>query len=378
MAMKNVLHLIDTDFISGPGKTIYNSWRFSNPQRYNILIAVFSSGQNKYIDFLNENNAPVIEIKERVLGLPYQLSYFFNIYSIRKILWKYKIDILHTHHHKSDFFGLMASAFSNIKLISTHHGFIENSDKAVWANKIARWSTEKMSAIVAVSDKMVHHLIEFGLPRNKIHMIHNAIVVDDYPVLPKSEKIINEFNLQNKFPIIGCIGRISPEKGQKVLCEAFTKIKKKYSNAVLLLIGNGEGSEELKKEYQALDSQIIFTGHRKNVKDLISVMDIHALPSFTEGLPNVVLETSLMGVPNVATAVGGTPECIVDGETGFLVESGNANAIYQKTDGLLSDSKKLEKMKTEARNFTLNEYDFNYRMKKMFGLYDSIISNGNQ
>ena len=134
-------------------------------------------------------------------------------------------------------------------------------------------------------------------------------------------------------------GRFSPEKGFGVLVEAASVICRENASAGVVLFGEGplRGDLERRVADLGLTGRVVLPGFRTDLDSLIGGADVVVLPSYTEGLPNVALEASAAGVPVVATAVGGTPEAIADGASGFLVPPGQPAAIALRVGLLLRD-----------------------------------------
>jgi glycosyltransferase involved in cell wall biosynthesis len=216
--------------------------------------------------------------------------------------------------------------------------------------------------------------MEYGVPAGKIVTIRNAIVSEDYALRDRDPGLLERLHLAGRTPIIGCIGRISPEKGQKVLCDAFMEIRERFPKACLVFVGQGPGLEDLKDRYGGDGEGIVFAGHQADVKPFVSAFDLHVLPSYTEGLPNVVLETGCMGVVTVGTAVGGTPECIIDGVTGLLVPPGRADELARAVTRVLGDEKLKGLLERNVVEFVMKEFDFRKRVEKMLGLYDELLA----
>jgi glycosyltransferase involved in cell wall biosynthesis len=230
-----------------------------------------------------------------------------------------------------------------------------------------------MDKVIAVSNKMRDTLRSLGVPDEKLVVIHNAIVVADYPACVRSESVLERHSLRGRTPILGCIGRLSREKGQDILCEAIVKLSEKIPSACLLLIGSGPEQGVLQEKYRRYSDRIIFVGHVTNVRDYLSVIDLHVLPSLTEGLPNVVLEAACMGIPTVATAVGGTPECVVDGETGILVPPGDSTQLTEAILRVVSDDELKKTLGLNAARYVTEQFSFEHRVAKITSLYDGLF-----
>ncbi|MCE9532830.1 MAG: glycosyltransferase, partial [Planctomycetes bacterium] len=147
-------------------------------------------------------------------------------------------------------------------------------------------------------------------------------------------------NLSGEERIVVAAGRLSPEKGFDVLVEAAGLLRQQHSDLRFVLFGEGAERPLLERRIQELNLQgsFILAGFRDDLDRWLPWADVVVLPSFTEGLPNVALEASAAGVPVVATAVGGTPEVLRHGETGFLVPSGNPAELAKRIAELGGDA----------------------------------------
>lgn len=369
-----ILHLIDTATVSGPGKTIINSCRFADPERFEKHVAAFShAGRNQYLAYVRERGIVSHELCERYWWLPGILSHAAVVFALRSLLRKEQFDLLHAHGFKSDVLGFFATRGLNIRMVTTQHGFICNTIAARLYNWLAIAVSKRMDRVVAVSEKMRDRLVASGVPESKIRVIHNAIVPEDYPQSAASVMIMKQYQLEGRHPILCSIGRLSPEKGQDVLCRAVGKLIGQFPSLCLLLVGVGPDLGRLQEAYRAYSRNILFVGHVSDIRLYLSVADLHVLPSYTEGLPNVVLEAACMGIPTVATAVGGTPECVRDGETGILVQAGDADQLADAIRSLVSNEQRRKNLGANAISFVQEKYGFDRRVRKMAALYEELF-----
>jgi glycosyltransferase involved in cell wall biosynthesis len=370
------MHLLDAGDLSGPAKTVLNSCRFTDNERYSKSVVVFGQGgRNRYAEDLVGRGMRVFVIEDGNSSRFGKIhTYIKNICEIRRLILKYQVDLVHAHGYKADVLGYPASKMTGRKIVTTQHGYIENSAKAIFYRRLAIAAAKRMDRVIAVSDGMKSRLMEYGVPAEKIVTIRNAIVSEDYAERERDLDLLERLHLAGRTPIIGCIGRISPEKGQRVLCDAFMEIRKRYPKACLVFVGKGPELEELKSRYGGDGEGIVFAGHQADVKPFVSVFDLHVLPSYTEGLPNVVLETGCMGVVTVGTAVGGTPECIIDGVTGLLVRPGRVDELARAITLVLGDENLKGELERNVMDFVMKEFDFRKRVEKMLGLYDELLT----
>jgi glycosyltransferase involved in cell wall biosynthesis len=149
---------------------------------------------------------------------------------------------------------------------------------------------------------------------------------------------------------VGIVARLSQEKGHKVLINAFKQVSQKL-NAKLLIIGDGPLKETLMQQVQDLQIQdrVLFLGFRKDIPQLLAMIDLFVLSSFTEGISLTLLEAMASGKPVVATMVGGNPEVVVNRKTGYLVPAGDATSMAEMMISLLGDHQKRQEMGIAGR-----------------------------
>jgi glycosyltransferase involved in cell wall biosynthesis len=162
----------------------------------------------------------------------------------------------------------------------------------------------------------------------------------------------DELGLGEDELVVGMVANYNrPVKGVEYLIEAIPRIVAYVPRARFLLIGGGGEEEALRKKAQALNVQsfVVFAGYRKDVERLYRIMDISVLTSLSEGLSLTVLESMAHGLPVVATLVGGNPEIITDGQTGYLVPPGDADSLADRIVRLLLNADLRRRMGSEGR-----------------------------
>ena len=184
-----------------------------------------------------------------------------------------------------------------------------------------------------------------------------------------------DFGLGGEEIIVGFIGRFHAQKGIDVLLKAFEKIEKSKMNVRLMLVGDGTLRKKIWKQSQTLgnDNRVLFTGIRKDIPLILSSLDIFVLPSRWEGLPLVLLEAMAAGLPIVATAVGGIPEVVVDGETGFLVPPEDPEALASAITRLIEDSVLRKKFGKAGYKRVKQHFNIQEASRRTEELYFSLL-----
>jgi glycosyltransferase involved in cell wall biosynthesis len=188
---------------------------------------------------------------------------------------------------------------------------------------------KKADAVIAVSQDMKKMLQNDGVKQSKLHVIENFMTTTTYPALKKSSETL-------KFLFVG---RLSPEKGCDVLIQALNK------DMELTIVGDGVDRKRLEDLSRGL--KVHFLGFRNDVANIMSEHDVVVMPSYREGQPLTLIEACCLGLPVVASDVGGIPELIKNGENGLLCESGNSSALR---DNLVKMQNEFKKFSGEAQN----------------------------
>jgi len=177
---------------------------------------------------------------------------------------------------------------------------------------------------------------------------------------------MNTFNLKKPIfmrnNLIGYIGRLSAEKGVLNFIEAIPLVLKKKVDTRFIVCGQGSLAYKIRKmiEAKGLKANVELTGWipHENVPRYLNELKLLVLPSFTEGLPNILLEAMACGTPVLATSVGAIPDIIKDGETGFLLKSNDPEHIAERIVELLNKPEHLEKVSVNAYNYLRKNFSY--------------------
>ncbi len=289
------------------------------------------------------------------------------------ILQQEKIDIIHAHQYSPHFYGLMASLLSQFgrgyrrpKLIVTEHGKTyfppQKKLKRVIANPFLSLFTDE---IVTISEHTKSILVKYeNYPSYKIKVVYNGIDLNRFTenVDVKAKKESLGLPLNRK--IIGIVSRLAPIKNHAMLLRAFKQVAEQVPETSLLIVGDGPEAQNLRTlaDSLRLSENISFLGAREDVPELLRIFDVFALTSFSEGMSVSLLEAMGASVPIVATRVGGNPEVINNGETGYLVQSDREHEMAAMLLKLLQNEKLRCKMGLAGQQ----------RVSSMFSLHQMV------
>jgi glycosyltransferase involved in cell wall biosynthesis len=298
---------------------------------------------------------------------------------LARTLRRNRVDVVHTHTHLAGtVLGRLAGRAAGARVVT--HAHIENVFNrrpaiAAAQRRVDVLTARLSAAIVAVSEQTRRSLIAEGVSADAIETIPNGVA----PRTPGNggSAIRAELAIPPDALLIGSVGRLCDVKGQRELLHALAGL----GDAWLVLVGRdlelgGRYERQLREEADALGvgGRTVFAGYREDVPDVLEALDLFALPSWVEGMPLVVLEAMAAGVPVVATAVGGTPELVVDGETALLVRPRETAELTDALRALLDDEARRRAMGNAGRRRVEERFAEATTTGRVLQIYDDIAA----
>jgi glycosyltransferase involved in cell wall biosynthesis len=368
-----VLYMRDSLTVWGPGKTILNTWRTIDRSRFQLTVVATRPAKqrrNELLDNARRLGADTIELS---IGRGLDL---IAVWRLVRLLRRHQIAILQTHDAQTRRIGTIAAALTGVYHVTSVHGWIFNNRR----EKLAKWLDARLIAransVIAVSAHLRDELQAAAVPGDKITVLRNAIVLGDYVTAAAAAAVRRDLEVPEGNYIIAIVGRLSPEKGHDVFLKAARRVIDELPHVTFLVVGSGPLVATLKRQVASLklERHVVFKGHRPDLSGIYRATDVLVLSSFTEGIPNVLLESFAYGRPAVASAVGGVPEVLVDGENGWLVRPGDDGAIASRVLRLLKNSNQRRRMGEAGRTTIERHFSFERRTALLVGMYDRILS----
>ena len=366
MGKIRILRIISNLGVGGVQKRMISLLPKLNEERYSIIVCSFKTG--KLQNRLEQSGIPVKIIPRRFKFDPVCI---YRLYSIMK---KENIDIVHTHCHKPNTTGRIAAKLAGVPVIIANE---HNMDtwKSNWQLTLDKWLSAYSDKIIAVSEAVKSFYVKnANISADKFEVIYNGVDLDFWQKNMPSQKAILEkkakLGLLQGNKVIAAIGRLHPQKGHEYLLRAAKKIISRMGNLKFLIVGDGPMKESLESlsERLGIKENVVFTGKRDDVKDMLCISDFSVVSSIREGFSNVVLESMACSKPVVATDVGGNKEIIIDGENGFIVPSRNEDALADKIQALAGNEELTIRMglaaKEAVKNFSLSQ--MKYKTEKLY------------
>ncbi len=302
---------------------------------------------------------------------------------LRRLVREQDIDIVHTFFQSADLWaGPMAKLFGAKVLISSRRdmGILRHLKHKI-GYRLLRGCFDQVQAVAeAVREFTIR---TDGVDAKRVVTIHNGI---ESSVGVSQEELVRlraACNLKPGVPVIVCVANFRPVKAVDVLVRALALVNGRNRNWQMVVVGGMGGSavdvaygEEVLALCRSLrvDGQILFAGYSENVAAYLELGDIFAMPSRSEGLSNALLEAMRTGLPCVATAVGGNPEVVVEGVTGFLVPPDDPSAFAERLLDLLGDPALRSAMARRARARLLDRFTVGAMATRIRAEYNSLLA----
>ena len=293
---------------------------------------------------------------------------------LARLLRRERADILHTHAlAASNALSRLAGRAARVSIVSHLHiaNHFRPATRVVLAtldNVTARWS----AALIAVSEETRRAYVRQGYP-DRIAVVHNGVDV----AAADANGVRAELGLDAAAPVVAEVGRLCEVKGQRELIEAIAQVP----DARLVLVGadlerGGGFRRALERRARELGvaERVVFTGHRDDAARLLAAADVVALPSWTEGLPLVVLEAMAQKRAVVATPVGGTPEVVEDGETGLLVPPRDPDALAAALRRVLADEDLRRRLGEAGHQRVRERFSAEAAAARVLEIYDEVAA----
>jgi glycosyltransferase involved in cell wall biosynthesis len=277
------------------------------------------------------------------------------------LLHEFEVEILCCNGYKADLLGRIAARRSRIPVVAVSRGWTRESWRVRLYESLDRFHLRWMDRVVCVSEGQAARVRQSGIPAHRVAVIHNAIDTGRFERPdPDCRERLQGYFTHAPSRLIGAVGRLSPEKGFGVLVDAARQIARHDRTVGFLVFGDGAQRDSLARRIDAagLAGRFILAGFRDDLDSLLPGLDTLVLPSFTEGLPNVVLEAFAAEIPVVATAVGGTPEVVTDEVNGYLVPPGDPDALARRIGDVLACEKRRRAMGGQGRQRIEEEFTF--------------------
>lgn len=366
-----VVQLMASPFFGGPERQMVGLAR-SLPDDVRTVFLTFEE-QGRCRALLSELN------KRGLQGESLEKNYPDVPGAVRELarkLRELRADVLCCNGYKPDIIGLLAARQVGVPVVSISHGWTRVTWKVRLNEALDRLVLGWMDAVVCVSEAQAVKVRRAGVPPQRVLVIRNAIGTEEISEFDRAFRgqLEGAFCHRPRW-IVGAAGRLSPEKGMDQLVQAANAVLARIPDVGFVVFGDGSQRKQLEDQIHGfgLQGKFVLAGFRSDLGRLWPCLDVAVLPSWTEGMPVMVLEAMAAGVPVVATAVGGTPEVVDDGNNGYLVPPGSPIALADRIRDLLEDEVVRRAMGLAGQEKIRRDFTFTRQAEAYRNLFERLV-----
>ncbi len=286
------------------------------------------------------------------------------------IVRRFAAQLCHLHTAHAHSLGLLARLWGRMppSVVSRRVDFRPRRNPfSVWKYRCPRLM------YAAVSENVREVLISSGVDGSRVRTIHSGIPVEAVERIP-DRKVWQEWGIDAAKRIVISVAALAPHKDHATLLKAAAKVVKDVPEAHFVLVGSGPLVERVRHDIEALglEDHVTLTGFRNDVGALLGAAEVFVSASWLEGLGTSILDAMAVGLPVVATRVGGIPEMVRDGREGRLVAARNPDALADALQEILSSPEEIRRM-SRAATLRASEFDISETVNKTEGLYSETL-----
>jgi glycosyltransferase involved in cell wall biosynthesis len=290
---------------------------------------------------------------------------------IRRCLVRESAAIVHTHGFKADILGYLATRGLGCCLVSTVHGWCKNEGLRIRVYEaLSKHALRRFDRVYALSPALRDGLVQDGFAANRVMLIMNAIVVEDFDGVAASVRN----RAQDGGVKVLFAGRLCIPKGVYELLNGFA-MANLPADSTLTIAGIGPERERLEGECLRLGVQknVCFVGHIENMSEVYANADVVVLPSYSEGIPRVIMEAYASGLPVIGSDIPGIRELVVDEDSGFVVPVADAKAVSRALERIAADPDEAEQLGARGRELVQKHFSASRQASEYLSDYLRLI-----
>jgi glycosyltransferase involved in cell wall biosynthesis len=334
------------------------------------MFLIGAASSSPAIEEFQRRGVPVVVLRQKHRYDPFVIPQALRIARDRRVA------ILESHSYKPAVIAFCLRLITGLPWIAFVHGYTSENWRMALNNRLDRWLMRWADLVVVVSAAQARILEKSKIAKKRIQVIHNAVDPRSFQPWKDGVEFRRVMGVGPDGPLVGVVGRLSPEKGQALFVRAFKKVAREVPNAIAVLIGEGQELKHLQSlvAHCGLQNVVKFAGYLDDMSSIYPALDLVVIPSFSEGLPNVLLEAMLHCKAVVATRVGGIPD-VMDGELSrFLVNSGDVGALADGMISALRDPQVCKELGEAGAKHAREKYGPKRRVNQIITLYEKLLA----
>jgi len=318
------------------------------------------------------------EIPEFPLTSFYDANFVRQVNRFKRYLRQQNVAIVQSSDFYTNIFGMFSAKLAGIPVrIAARR---ESGKRSSFKRRIERVAYRQAQVVIANCEAVRDELIVEGVPADKTIISYNGLELEKFKPRQESrrDELLASFGLSAVAGrrLVTIVANLRPVKDQAMFLRATRLVRDVVPGVAFCLAGEGELLNPLRQQavQLGLAEDVFFTGRCENVAGLLSVSDIGVLSSASEGFSNAIIEYMAAGLPVVATNVGGAREAVVEAETGFLVQPGDADAMARRLIELLNNPTRSRAMGESARRVVEEKFSSTALLERTRRLYERLLS----
>jgi len=380
---RKVLHPITRLIIGGAQENtmLTADYLDHNQWQVEVLSGIQTGSEGSIIDEVRKRNI-LLYLEPFLVREIHPLKDIIALFRLIRMMKKRGYHIVHTHSSKAGIIGRWAAWFAGVPVIvHTVHGWGHHDlqhplvrNFYIILEKITLKITDQL---IAVSGKNISKGINDGIGQfHDYSVIRSGIELDRFghPQIDR-QTMRNQLGIPSDAIIMGTVMRLSPQKAPLDFIEAATILAQKLEKVYFVLVGDGPLYDDVIKKAQAnsIERNLIMTGLRRDIPELMNCFDIFVLSSLWEGLPRVIPQAMAAGVPVIATAIDGSAEIITSEQNGLLVPPKSPESIANAVMRILNNPQLQQNLIRKAYE-TIHEYSAEHMVARIDHLYNKLIN----
>lgn len=290
---------------------------------------------------------------------------------VRRVLADQRVSLVHTHSSIDSWLATLAARSLGIPAVRTRHVSIPIRRRRAFVYRLAH-------RVITTGEAIRTGVIAAGVSPSKVVSIAAGVDLERFhpDVCPMPVRRELQAAGFGSGKVVGLIANIRGSKGHRDFLAAAQFVLATRPDTRFLIVGEGVGFDDVRRQVVAMDlaREVLLTGFRRDVEDLMAALDVLVLPSLrSEGIPQVLVQALAMAKPVVATRVGSIPEVVVDGETGALVPPGDPVSLASAIVALLADPERCRRLGHEGRVRIREAYSMERVMARTVTLYEDLL-----
>ncbi len=363
------LFVIDELDIGGTEQQILELVKRLDRRRYIPLVCCFRPG--RVSAEIEAAGVPVFVLPKRAV-VDIRL-----VWRLVRLMRRERIGLLQTYLFTANTWARLAGILARVPVIVTSERNVDVWEQAtkrvigLWLNRWTRLTSGNSEAVK-------EYLTGKGVPRDKLRVVYNGVDATRFETPVASDDTKAELGIPPHHSVVCLLARLEPQKDPRAFLQAAAMLIQKMPAVSFLVVGGGSLRADLERESRELgiETRVIFTGPRRDVHRLLAACDVSVNSSLKEGMSNTIMESMAAGKPVVATTVGGNPELVADGVTGFLVPPRDVVALAHAIERILADPPLAKTMGHQARERIAQRFSVAAMVEETERLYDEVTGAG--